>query len=146
MPTAKQLKNFNIFEVMIATIITTGKTYFTTAQAKKVINRIVDQYPFVQFISRLGRGIKWPIESPIAFGRMVHDTYINGFPEPFIATVVNPETYDVTIAIAPIQYTKVLKMYKDKSLAYIPQLSGIFYVPKNVIEIARQTIDENSVI
>ncbi len=142
MPTAKQMKNFNIFEVMMATIITSGKTFFTTAQAKKVINRITEQYPFVQFVSRLGRGTKWPVESPVAFGRMVRETYINDFPEPFIATVINPETHDVTIAIAPIQYTKVLKMYKDKSLAYIPQLSGIFYVPKNVIEIAKQTIGE----
>jgi hypothetical protein len=139
---SKALKNFNIFEAMLVWVFKTGNTGFTTNQAIRAISLLKDRYPFVQYVSRLGKGNMWTLKPELAFGRQMVDNFVKSMQDDIFDTHVNSVTGDITVSIVPIWQQRLIQMWRDKKIATIPQLSGIYYIKDDVFDILEAGLSE----
>jgi hypothetical protein len=143
----KQENNWNIFELMIQALFKSGLTCFTVPQAIKIINRLKDRYPFIQYISRTGRGHQFDIKHPITFAHQlitnmcivaVHE--INDGKVFDIRTTT--DTKETVILISPVYYSILFSWFTKKTISEVLILRNIYTVPEDAIEVAKETLFE----
>jgi hypothetical protein len=121
---------------MAKVLISTGQTYFTANQAMKVLTALKDKYPFLQYVSRTGRGEMWNIKQPLVFGRQLIQNYIINMDEKWFDIRTNTDR-DTVIFITPVYHQMILTYYANKFILGVAHLNRIYDVPNEALEIAK---------
>jgi len=133
-------KVYTIAEVILSSLLLTGRSFCTGKMALTMIDRIKDKYPHIERISRTGRGEKWP-KDIIGFGRKFTDNVINtdGGKQVF-GVIINKVTMDISICVLPNNLPDILARFNNRTISRIPQFAHIYDIPDDVKIISRAII------